>query len=114
MQKQNLAVERICRKCGRSFNAKGYNLQQVCDACLDKLPRCFSCGVTLAPEYGYRETINELGKYVVCGSCYEDIMTKGHIDLTDGVQLMKDGTITGADKAKKVFYTTRRKMKVEK
>ena len=117
MQKQNIdkeTIERVCRKCGRSFNAKGYILQEVCDDCIDKLPRCFCCGAVLAPEYGYLETPSKLGKYDICGSCYEDIMTKGHINLTDGVRLMKDGMIIGADKAKKMFYGTRKKIKIEK
>lgn len=88
-----------CSKCGEEFKVRyAYAQELICDQCIEQLPKCYACGMMIAPGY-YETSLINIGKYHICGSCYGELLGKDflHIQCADdqrkGLFLLPDGTV---------------------
>jgi hypothetical protein len=80
-----------CRRCGELFQDP---FQTVCDKCRRTLPKCGSCHIVIAPEYGYLESFaRKVGKYKICTRCDYELRRKGFLHLSESQYLYPSGHV---------------------
>lgn len=81
------------RVCGKAFTTQLPN-QVLCRQCRRRLPKCRACKIIMGAQYGYAEDIGvRIGRYRVCGACYQKIMLEGKLHISNGQYLLISGKI---------------------
>jgi len=70
-----------CVRCKKKFKPAD-PVQTLCQKCIDELPRCWACGIVVAPQYGWPDSsCTKVGEHELCGSCYMDLRRAGFLYL---------------------------------
>jgi hypothetical protein len=82
-----------CRICGVFFKSP-LAWPVVCDKCANKLPKCGSCHIVMASEYGYMESIAmKVGKRSICWDCKDLLGKRGYLCPSENQHMSPSGKI---------------------
>jgi len=72
--------------------------------------QCDSCGIQIGPDY-MEKTAYHVGKYSICGWCYDNLRDKGHVELDGRKRVAGQGMVCnwlypdGSTKPMKIIAT---------
>ena len=82
-----------CKICGRDLDPVCVPPELLCVKCASRLPKCFSCGIVTAPEWGFLEGSIVFAGHSLCYTCAQELKRKGYLMISDRDVLYPDGTL---------------------
>jgi hypothetical protein len=66
----------------------------LCAKCRSRLPKCGSCRIVMAPEWGYLESFaRKVGRFSICGGCDYELRRKGFLHISETQYLLPSGKV---------------------
>jgi len=88
-----------CRICGEFFKTQ-FSRIELCSKCWSKQPKCRSCHIIMAAQYGSLYSFARMvGHMKICSGCDEELRSKGCLRISETQFLLASGKVRHAVKS---------------